>query len=163
MRAVVGALVCALALFSASRAEAECYYVADSALSDEAATAAAEFAFPWRIGQPATDESRAVHDVFVRTIEPETRSFGRAWFVEQTEQGRRYIRPNGIVIEFRGSDCSAGLVLVRTYLHELGSIAPGTAVRGALLLFSQNAREVSRNEYDGANPPTPVAVERPGS
>jgi hypothetical protein len=165
MKLVVTLLIaCTIVLICAPRTQAqqlECYYVADSALSDEAALAAAHFAFPWRIGQPATDESRAVHQAFERTIEPRTRSFGVAWLYERTPQGTRYIRENGIVIQLRGADCASGLVLVQTYLQQLESIAPSREIATTLALFRQNAREVSRHDYDWASPPLPVAMERP--
>jgi hypothetical protein len=160
MKSAIGAvLLGALWFVCANGAYAQCYYIADSAHSDDAAVAASSFAFPWRIGEATTDESRAVHDVFARTIEQQTRGFGRSWVVERTSHGRRYIKPNGISVDLRSADCTTGLALVRTYLRDLESIAPSVDVAGALAQFRQSAREVSRNEYDWANPPIPVMVE----
>lgn len=153
-----------LALFviaGSARAQApptgDCYYLADSSL--EAAAAAAEFAFPFRIGQQPTAESRAVHEVFQRTLEEDLRSIGHSWLQERTPQGRRYVSPNGISVQLRTGSCAEGMDRVRTYLMELESIAATPEIATALASFRENAREIGRHEFDWASPPIPVAVE----
>ncbi len=137
-----------------------CYYVADDTTASDAAEAASRFVFPYRIGQAPTIESRAVSLAFERTIASDVRGIGAAWSSEQTGAGRRYLRPNGLVVDLRISDCEAGLRQVRSYLHELEPLASDAGVASAIATFGQNARQVTRHEYERASPPTPVAVER---
>lgn len=161
-RLLVAALIFAV-LGGVAEAQQEtpgCYYIADSVTDAGAAEAAARFAFPWRMGQPASPESRAVHQVFERTIAEHVRSIGGAHLVERTSIGRRYVRPNGIVVELRVQDCEEGLDEVRSYLRGLESIAPDEQTAATLASFRQNARQVTKDEADWANPPIPVAVER---
>lgn len=159
---IIGALAFACAsMADAQSSRASCYYVADSVGDEATIIAASQFVFPFRIGQPATDESRAINAAMERAFGDDLRSIGNAWLSERTLQGRRYLHTNGLTVQLSIEDCNAGLSSVRAYLLEVEELAPSPEMMTTIEAFRANARQLNETEFFWASPPIPVAVEPP--